>query len=492
MRKKLSIILDECIARIREGESIEDCIAHYPKIRDKLRPILSTAQSIANLPDLELSHEFKEVSKEHLLSRIRSYEDALQGQNDNLGVIQRSVTNSIWDGISTIFAKTKVVVAPVVITAFFILLILFCGTDLLYIAPSAGIVEAGSTIKVISGSIEYRYKEEVEWQLVEDRMTIFSGVWIWALQESQAVLQFPGGTTLKLNPDTKVEVIQASQEENEITILVAQHIGTTWSSVVKPTEMQLDYRIETPSANITALGTLFLVEIDDTGLTVVKTIEGRVSVSAEGEEIVLFPGQQTAILLDMPPSNLTTIPTSESELIIEVEIPLTGYVTDPTGSTTGYSKDGNRYNEIALSQLAIYGEGEDEEKGEIRIIEPIDGQYSVTVEANNGGLGKFKVKGEKGDEILFEYPGQLSTGNINGWRVELDLDVEEGEIIDGTVTQIEPIVDDESKKQNKIKIDSPPGQDKKQDEEEQSNITTDSPPGQDKKQDEEEQSNNNK
>ncbi|MCK4821286.1 FecR domain-containing protein [bacterium] len=465
MRIKLSIILDECITRISEGESIEDCLARYPEIRDKLRPLLSTAQSIANLPDVKPPLQFRQVSRDHLLARIRSYEDGHQHSNNNLSVFALSATSSIWDRMSTIFAKVKVVAIPTMVTVLVVLLSLICGTDLLYVAPSIQTVEVDCTIKIIGGSIEYRYKEEGEWQLVDDGMVVPSGTWVRALQESQAVLQFLGGTTLKLSPDTEVKVVQANQKENAMTIIIAQHIGTTWSNVVKPTEMQLDYRVETLSANITAHGTLFLIEIDDTGLTVVKTIEGRVSVSAEGEEIALLPGQQTTILLDMPPSNSTTIPTSESEIIVEVEIPLTSYVTDPTGSTTGYSKDGNRYNEIALSQLVIYDEG----KGEIRIVEPMDGQYSITVETDNGDLGNFKVKGITKKEIIFEYPRQLPMGNAKGWRVKLDLDVEEGTIINGTMTQIEPIEDEESEKKSKVKTDEPPGQDKKQEKDKQNN-----------------------
>ena len=43
MPKGLENALDECLARIEEGESLEDCLQRFPQYRDELRPLLRTA-----------------------------------------------------------------------------------------------------------------------------------------------------------------------------------------------------------------------------------------------------------------------------------------------------------------------------------------------------------------------------------------------------------------------------------------------------------------
>lgn len=50
MKEKLEDILDICLARIRQGVSVEDCLKGYPESADKLKGLLQLAKGIRNVP----------------------------------------------------------------------------------------------------------------------------------------------------------------------------------------------------------------------------------------------------------------------------------------------------------------------------------------------------------------------------------------------------------------------------------------------------------
>ncbi len=68
MQRKLENALDECLARIKEGESLEDCLRRYPQYRDELRSLLCTDLLVRQA--FEQSVE-RHASSEDALARIR-------------------------------------------------------------------------------------------------------------------------------------------------------------------------------------------------------------------------------------------------------------------------------------------------------------------------------------------------------------------------------------------------------------------------------------
>jgi len=68
--KTLSDILDDCITRIRNGETIETCLAEYSDIQEHIKPLLDMALHISTTPKVMLSDDFKRISKARLTTRI--------------------------------------------------------------------------------------------------------------------------------------------------------------------------------------------------------------------------------------------------------------------------------------------------------------------------------------------------------------------------------------------------------------------------------------
>jgi len=69
--KKFEDILAECIDDIRAGEAnIEDCLARYPSLRERLEPLLELALGIRETPDVRPSSVFKVKARVQLMEHI--------------------------------------------------------------------------------------------------------------------------------------------------------------------------------------------------------------------------------------------------------------------------------------------------------------------------------------------------------------------------------------------------------------------------------------
>ncbi|MFC2122293.1 FecR domain-containing protein [Bacteroidota bacterium] len=135
------------------------------------------------------------------------------------------------------------------------------------------------------------------WETAENGTTLTTGTRIQLASSSNAILTFFNGTTVELEPgaDLVVEQLEVGSQNQPTVIVLRQWFGKTWSRVAQLADPGSRYEIQTPSATIMVRGTVFTTEVDDTGTARVQTIEGLVSVSAQGEEVYLPAGQQTEV-----------------------------------------------------------------------------------------------------------------------------------------------------------------------------------------------------
>jgi len=68
---ELPWVLENCIERIRRGDSIESCLSECPTMRNQIEPLLHTALSISSIPKVSPSDEFRRISKGRLMIRLR-------------------------------------------------------------------------------------------------------------------------------------------------------------------------------------------------------------------------------------------------------------------------------------------------------------------------------------------------------------------------------------------------------------------------------------
>ena len=434
---KLSKALDDCIAKINKGETIESCLAEYPRIRGKIEPLLHSALSISAIPKVSPSVEFRRAAKARLMSRLRQEARQAAAAEREQGITLLDELAMAWQRLCQNVVGMRKVAIPVTAVILIALVAGLYGVFNFLSPPPA--LASQSTLSVLGGSVEVQKSTAEGWQRGTDGMVLPAGAEVKTEAGSYALLTFSEGSTIKLEPDTDVEIQQVESTNGQLTaIILKQWSGKTWSRVIEKTDHDLHYQVQTPSASVIAHGTLFVTEVEETGSTMVATMEGLVSVAAQGEEVYLPGGQQTQVEAGMVPSQPIAAPDPEAELVITIDMPAVGSISDPTGSSTGYLPSGLSHNQITESQTSSPYDGTQL----ITIAEPVAGEYIVVLRYITEGVAHFSIQGKSDGEVAFTYAGEWGAEEEGGWLISLNLQIEEGLIVSGMISGIEPLGDE--------------------------------------------------
>jgi hypothetical protein len=290
-----------------------------------------------------------------------------------------------------------------------------------------------STLNVIRGNIQVQTKDSLVWEKAEDGMTLEPGSRVRTAPDSYAAIDFARGTTSKLEPGT--DIIIAKLENNEDkqldTIMLKQQSGKTWNQVAKREEDSYNFQIQTPAADIVVHGTSFATEVDESGKTTVQTAEGRVSVSAQGQEVQVPAGQQTTVESGEPPAAPAPVPPATNELVLTIGKPAMGIIEDPSGSSTGYLGDGAPVNQITGSQLST----PEDIFQTVRIPEPATGDYTIKLHGAADGITSWRIEGFAEGENTFSYAESCNITTANDYVLKLHLDVLNGLLGKATVVK---------------------------------------------------------
>ncbi len=437
MVSKLSKALDDCIAKINKGETIETCLAEYPDMQGKLEPLLHTALSISAIPKVSPSVEFRRAAKARLMSRLRQEARQAAAAKREQGITLLDELVMAWQRLWQNAVGMRKVAIPVTIVILVALVAGLWGVSN-FLSPPPALASQG-TLSVLSGSVEVQESMAEGWQKGGDGMVLSAGARVKTEAGSYALLTFSEGSSIKLEPDSDVEIQQVESTNGQLTaIVLKQWLGKTWSRVIEKTDHDLHYQVQTPSASVIAHGTLFATEVEETGFTMVATMEGLVSVAAQGEEVYLPGGQQTQVEAGMVPSQPIAAPDPKAELVITIDMPAVGSISDPTGSSTGYLPSGLSYNQITESQTSSPYDGTQL----ITIAEPVAGEYIVILRYITEGLAHFSIQGKSDGEVTFTYVGEWGAEEESGWLISLNLQIEGGLIVNGTISGIEPLGDE--------------------------------------------------
>ncbi len=314
-----------------------------------------------------------------------------------------------------------------------IALVLFLAVDIgyrLYQPPKSNSQLPYCTLTIFSGTAKVQALDSIGWKEAKDGMTLEAGSRVRTVSDSYALLTFFEGTTTKLEPNTDLTVARLAGERiNEPNVIVLrQWSGKTWNQVTKLADNSYHFEMATPSAEAMVRGTLFLTEVDKLGKTVLKTNEGQVDVTAQGQQVDVMAGQQTEVQRARPPSAPVPIPPPQNELVFTVDGPAVARIVDPSGSTTGYLPDGSVLNQITGSEFLL-----GEKNRIIRIPELKAGDYTavlygfedgvsrVTSEVLTEGRAALKHTGSfkftAASERLLNIRFDVSNGLVKGIRV---------------------------------------------------------------------------
>ncbi len=274
-------------------------------------------------------------------------------------------------------------------------------------------------------------------------MILSIGTGIKTGPDSHALITFFEGSTSKLEPDTYLEIRQLENGgEQSTTIILKQWLGRTWNRVIKMADSGSRYEIETPSATAIVRGTLFTTDVKASGATTISTTEGLVSVTAQGKEVFVSQDQQTEVEKGVNPSQPAAIPAPVSQIIITADRPAFGSIIDPTGSSTGIFPTGEQFNQIRGSYSAIPSDGTQI----ITVAEPMTGEYIIALRSSDEGVRHFRIQGESEGKIVFSYTGTWNAKKESGQLIHLNLQIDNGLIVDNDISLVEPIGDKKPEK----------------------------------------------
>ncbi|MBU2607922.1 MAG: FecR domain-containing protein [Chloroflexi bacterium] len=303
MWTKLSKAFDESLARLKRGETLNSCLGRYPRLCQQLEPLLLAAESISAVPGVSPSPDFRKRSKSLLMARLRREpakaarlqpaKAAFDRLSMPLRILERAVTG-----------PARVAVPVALVLLLILQSVLFFGSLNFFSSASVSALASRSTLTTFDDGVQLKRPGSTTWEAAVDGTTLEAGTRVQIASNSNAVITFFNGTTVELEPDTDlmVEQLEAGSQNQPTVIVLRQWFGKTLSRVTKLADPGSKYGIQTPSAYIAVRGTLFVTEVDETGAARVQTIEGLVSVSAQGEEVYLPAGQQTAVEPGAPPS----------------------------------------------------------------------------------------------------------------------------------------------------------------------------------------------
>ncbi|MFA6451792.1 MAG: FecR family protein [bacterium] len=179
----------------------------------------------------------------------------------------------------------------------------FCAEE------KSGADDCEAYISGVTGTAQYKEKEEDEWTAAELNMCIYVGDTVRTLKDSGLALQFGKKVQMKVNALSTFTVSTMDPKKpspNQVNLKV----GESWSKIDDKNEKVI-FAVKTPAALAGVRGTEFAVSVDEEGKSKVSVLEGVVAVLNDLGEVFAEAGKATEILKGAMPGALEDFDVAE-------------------------------------------------------------------------------------------------------------------------------------------------------------------------------------
>jgi hypothetical protein len=152
---------------------------------------------------------------------------------------------------------------------------------------------AMTVLTAVNGKVQVQKYGSPNWNDAAIGMTLLKGDKIKTDNVSTASITFFDGSIIELNGGTEIsldELISKSASSSNI-IKIGQTIGETSSKIVKLIDSAAQYDVDTPSGVAAVRGSQMVVIVEADGTTSVYNVEGSISFTAQGQEVMIPVGQ---------------------------------------------------------------------------------------------------------------------------------------------------------------------------------------------------------
>ena len=321
MTTPLSIdeILDRCIDDIRGGHAtVDECLARYSEHRAELEPLLHTVASLSTLP----RSEAVAPASERRAAFMATLHATPQERPRRLRV--PSLTGVFGAG------AFRIVGPAFAMAALAVALVLGGGAT-----PAAA-----STLTIFDGDVERL--DGAEWKPMHDGDALEAGVRMRTAAGGYAMITFPDGSTIALDPATEITIETLAVAPRRIE--VRQQSGRMWHDIVHDETEGSRFVVLTPDTRVEVLGTVFQTVVDAvTGQTDVATVDGEVRVVTSEQAVPVGRGE-TVRTHKSTIEEVAIAPLVDSALIVRG--PFAAAVIAPDGRGTGVRVDGVTFRQL--------------------------------------------------------------------------------------------------------------------------------------------------
>ncbi|MGD1040041.1 MAG: FecR domain-containing protein [Dehalococcoidales bacterium] len=400
MADKIEVILEKCLARLKAGDTMEDCLRRFPDRRAELEPLLSAAAKMYSVPEISVSEDFRRESHDRLLAGIRNEAKPVATRRFRLQKLNFRV------------------IVPAAMVVLLALLFWLVSPGLTPASMPAQINPDKFSLSVLSGEVETLAANSTSWQAVNGTIELATGSAVRTSDGGHAVITFFDGSTAALDPGTEVTVAESSfVNEQSVHIVLNQLSGETWNNVIGTGTQQPYYAVQTPLATLVAQGTSFSSEVDTSGATGLSVIKGTVTViDKQNNEVSVAQDQQLNIQNTLAAAVPENIPAAKNELSLSLNPSGVCSVSDPDGASTGYLTNGISFNQIPNSSAALSTNGQS-----IQIETPVSGVYTITVRAIIPEDMVLAIQLVQNNQTVYQQNLTLTATTGSDWTVHVDL-----------------------------------------------------------------------
>jgi hypothetical protein len=166
------------------------------------------------------------------------------------------------------------------------------------------VIDQTATLVQIDGAVEVLPTGEETWQSVAEGAVIEQGDRIRTGPSATAMLKLFDGSVTALQDEAELTVARMEARRDGLgkVVVLYQWIGETQHRVEPRRDPSSRFQVETSTAVVAVRGTEFTVNVEDSGTTEVKVLEGLVRVTAQNVTVGVRENEETSVTFREPPS----------------------------------------------------------------------------------------------------------------------------------------------------------------------------------------------
>ena len=161
-----------------------------------------------------------------------------------------------------------------------------------------------TVLSIVGGNVLIEKPGTTNWSNGKEGITLEAGDKVKTDAGATATITFFDGSTIELNSSTEISLdeLLSKSSTSPKTIKIGQTIGETSSSIVKLVDPASHYEVDTQAGVAAVGGSKMVVTVATDGTTGVYNVEGTISFTAQGQEVMIpvgsvstaTPGQATS------------------------------------------------------------------------------------------------------------------------------------------------------------------------------------------------------